>query len=967
MGKRLMALVLLCLLVWSGSALAERPIVRVGYIDDPYLLTQHEDGTYHGVMYEFLHMVGAYAGVQMEYVRGDIKENYDRLASGEIDMLPGAMQTAHGNPNTFLLTSHRMAETTMQVSMRDREAIAAGQRLRIGYFAPSIDISLLEPMLAHQMAGYEPGYELVPMTRTGQPDREFAAGTIDGVITNTLHPEPNAEDNFSLRDENIYIAFRRDHAELAKRIDTAMQDVLLSVPDFSTRLKTRPGVSFTPAERQYLAELGSLTAFVSPGQKPYTWYENGQPQGMIADIVKLISEDIGVPIEVRESGSNNGMMSAFEAGEADIIADFNSDPNWADAHDAMVTAPYLRLTYVGVVRRNDPLPAHPMVACVRGHYYTHEFVERQYPEEQRVYYDTVQECLRAVSTGAADITYEKSVTAQYDIANGEFYNLTTSGAVVFSHGVSMALHKDADPRLLSILNKAITHLDDERVQSVVNKHLINKAQDRGLMEIVLRNPMAAVQSLLIALAGVLLVAGGYLLLRSRYVKKLRVLAYINDVTGMHTLNWFRQYAFEAIENRHVARRAGRLWLMTITAQRIMFMRESYDLDLLLEGIKQKIADARARYPYFILDAVNAELTGLYVLCELPEQMTPEQLVQEMQNTESLITIGEVKTSFNLRVGFCPVPTHNIRQEDFSKLIEWALLAETEAVKRDVPCVVFDNALRDAVMQQQQIEHYMHKALANYEFKMWLQPKYDIRTHRTVGAEALVRWQSPELGLLQPGRFIDIFEMNGFIVNLDYYMLEYVLQIQQLRYDQGKPLIPISVNQSGLHISEEGYLDRMRELLAKYDLPAGAVDLEITETAFIDFTPKNCRANASAIIQELQGMGYIISMDDFCTGYSSIAMLRNLPMDVMKIDRSMLLAAEADPRSEQILRYVINMGTALGMQVICEGIETLEQEQLLLDNGCFYGQGFLFGQPMLLDDFLKLLDEEQAAHPEAFRE
>jgi EAL domain-containing protein (putative c-di-GMP-specific phosphodiesterase class I) len=224
----------------------------------------------------------------------------------------------------------------------------------------------------------------------------------------------------------------------------------------------------------------------------------------------------------------------------------------------------------------------------------------------------------------------------------------------------------------------------------------------------------------------------------------------------------------------------------------------------------------------------------------------------------------------------------------------------------------------------------------------------------------VRWHSPELGLLPPGRFVKLFETNGFVVDLDYYMLEQVLRIQQLRYDQGKRFVPISVNQSGLHISEEGYLDRMREMLAKFDLPRGAVDLEITETAFVDYTTQGSRTNATDIVRELQQMGYLISMDDFCTGYSSIAMLRNLPMDIMKIDRSMLLAAEEDPRAEKILRYVINMGDALGMQVLCEGIETLSQEQLLLDNGCFYGQGYLFGKPMQLDDFLAKLDAEDAA-------
>ncbi|MBP3691567.1 MAG: EAL domain-containing protein, partial [Schwartzia sp.] len=141
---------------------------------------------------------------------------------------------------------------------------------------------------------------------------------------------------------------------------------------------------------------------------------------------------------------------------------------------------------------------------------------------------------------------------------------------------------------------------------------------------------------------------------------------------------------------------------------------------------------------------------------------------------------------------------------------------------------------------------------------------------------------------------------------------------------------------------------------------GAVELELTETAFIDYDTKEESTSATAIVAALREMGYAIAMDDFCTGYSSIAMLQKLPMDIMKIDRSMLLASEKSARGQKILKNVVNFGTSLDMLVLCEGIETEEQEQLLLKNGCTYGQGFLFSRPMHNEKFVGFIEEHNCA-------
>ena len=175
-------------------------------------------------------------------------------------------------------------------------------------------------------------------------------------------------------------------------------------------------------------------------------------------------------------------------------------------------------------------------------------------------------------------------------------------------------------------------------------------------------------------------------------------------------------------------------------------------------------------------------------------------------------------------------------------------------------------------------------------------------------------------------------------------------MQNQRLQQGLPIVPISVNQSGLHITEQGYIGHMREIVDRWKVPAGHIELEITETAFIDFTTKEQRNDAAQIIDDLQEIGFSLSMDDFCTGYSSLSMLQNLPMNVMKIDRSILWEAEESPRSLNILRHIIALGKALSMNVLVEGVETAEQEQKLLALGCDSGQGYYYARPMTIKEF-----------------
>lgn len=285
--------------------------------------------------------------------------------------------------------------------------------------------------------------------------------------------------------------------------------------------------------------------------------------------------------------------------------------------------------------------------------------------------------------------------------------------------------------------------------------------------------------------------------------------------------------------------------------------------------------------------------------------------------------------------------------------EKALTYAALAAQHGAPVKFYSTSIRDTAAFENRVESCMRDGLRRQEFKIYYQPKYDIRTRKCIGAEALVRWDSRDLGFLMPGSFIDTFERMGFQIQLDYYIIGQVYRFQQNRRKANLPVVPISVNQSRMHVEERSYISNMQQMIKYFGTSAG-IEIEITETAF-DFAGREQKKRAIEVTTALKDMGYSISMDDFGTGYSDFSLLSLIPLDVMKIDRSLLLAAESSDRMHVLLTKVIELGHCLDMKVICEGIETKEQEELLLASGCSYGQGFLYGKPMPEEDFEAFLE------------
>ncbi len=267
--------------------------------------------------------------------------------------------------------------------------------------------------------------------------------------------------------------------------------------------------------------------------------------------------------------------------------------------------------------------------------------------------------------------------------------------------------------------------------------------------------------------------------------------------------------------------------------------------------------------------------------------------------------------------------------------------------------LYSETLLQAMTDDSTMESHMEASLQNNEFLVYLQPKIELKQEKVCGAEALVRWNSQVFGFMPPGKFIPLFEKNGFIQRLDFFVLESVCRFLRQRLDAGQSLLPISVNQSRLHSYDPLYLERLQTMVARYNIPPAFIELEITESVLLE-NMERVEENIRAVRQ----LGFRISIDDFGSGYTSLHFLQDVEVDVIKMDRSLLAGAEVSAKRRKILQYLIAMSHALGMEVVCEGIETAEQVALIRSVGGDVAQGYYYGRPMPQEAFSQYVAQQE---------
>ena len=287
-----------------------------------------------------------------------------------------------------------------------------------------------------------------------------------------------------------------------------------------------------------------------------------------------------------------------------------------------------------------------------------------------------------------------------------------------------------------------------------------------------------------------------------------------------------------------------------------------------------------------------------------------------------------------------------RTDSIDRMGEFAGIAKSRSKEHNEGMITFfDDEARGRLLEEEEIEKNMYDALKNDEFIMYLQPKYMAKNETVSGAEALVRWRNNQGALVTPGYFIPVFEKNGFIIELDIYMLRKVCEKLKDWLDRDYSPMPISVNISRIHFANPALAEEIRDIVDEYGVPHELIELELTESAFLQ-----SKHTLIKTVVRLKNYGFVVSMDDFGAGYSSLNSLKDLPLDIVKLDGELFRISEETQRGLTVIRNTIAMAKDLHMQVVAECIETREQVEFLCLVGCDIIQGYYYAKPMPAEQF-----------------
>ena len=332
-------------------------------------------------------------------------------------------------------------------------------------------------------------------------------------------------------------------------------------------------------------------------------------------------------------------------------------------------------------------------------------------------------------------------------------------------------------------------------------------------------------------------------------------------------------------------------------------------------------------------------------------MTPftqkEDLVQIAMDIHSRVDAFQLPYKVLASIGICIASSPDMAT---SNMVDYASIAK-QSIKGKfyAKYAFFDDKMYQNMLLEKKIENDIVDGLQSGQLQAFIQPKVDMRTGEIVGGEALVRWLHPTEGLISPGRFIPVLEKNGLVIDVDYCVWTQVFRWIHSRLESGKKVVPISINISRMHAHDIVFTDRLIRLSEEYHVPASLVILELTESSFLTNTD-----GMFGSMLELKKHGFMLSMDDFGTGYSTMTMLKNQPVDEVKVDKGFIDDIENE-NAQIILENMIHMLKALQKKIIVEGVEYPLQQEFLLKHDCNYAQGFLYHKPMPVSAFEALLD------------
>lgn len=942
---------------WSGTAAASdgERTVKVAFFPMQGYNDIDENGKVTGMDVEYLEEVCRYTHWELEYVQcGSWDDALRKLENREVDLVGSAQYTGK-RAAKYRYASLPSGYTYGMLAVRGDSQLAYEdfeQMKDLTY--GMVESYVRKPEFQQYMTVHGiKDYTLKTYENTTALANALETGEIDVFVHSFMEIRDGWRVMGRFAPMSFYYITYQGNDGLLGELNQAISDIKMKTPELENELMVKYYESrmvqnqlLTSAEKEYIQTADDLVVGYLENQYPFSYESGGEFCGLSRRVMDEIAERTHLSFTYKKMTDFASAHQKLESGEIDICCYSGVKEVDSEEESLALTKSYAVMPRVLVMKEDQMSESIKLLAVT-----LHSDDELNFYDNSEdvdvVYYDSYVDCLKAVKDGRVDAAVCDSYLAAYLLStNAQFRHLKVQNALSGDHKIRMAVRANRDSPLVSILNKQLPTITDKDVNDYMLQDDFYTSM--SLQRFIEQNSMAII-GIVLAFALFIVLILAYLLYNSDHIRKL---TYKDSELNVWNDSYFVYRANQQIRRKE-SQTAKRMYSVAYTnINQFNRFNTLYGwnkgkrlLEICVEILSNVLNDqelyARSHGDHFII---------------FSEYTNREKLEAHMQNVADLISERiHVETGIHMAVtiGICYIIPGS---PDVQSPLSYAIQAATNLQDMHKNTIqVYDEKLLQNLKERHEREKLLESvAISEDYFTAFYQAKVDIRTDQVVGAEALIRFKDPTAdGMIRsPYFFVPYYEEVGRITEIDFFVLECACKMQHERMEAGKKVVPISCNFSRLHFASNGFPDKFIGILNKYDVPKDLIEVEITETLVVDEMQAQ---NAKLTIDELHRRGIRLSIDDFGSGYSSLGVFETIPASVIKLDRSFLLNNENHSRQVKIMSNIVHLARDLDAQIVCEGVESEKDIELMKEIGANIAQGYRYSKPVSRWEFEQKLD------------
>lgn len=940
-----------CLFVGSRVYATERRTVRVAFFPmDGYHII-NKDGSYGGMDVAYLAEVANYTSWDMEYVVCESwSDALDKLANKEVDLVGSAQYSAEraeiytyadlSSGYTFGVIATNAGTDTAY------EDFHAMKDFRFGMVENYVrKAEFLEYM-------YSNGVEnpnIIEYETTADMHAALDAGEVDAYVHTFTEVVEGQRLLGRFAPRPFYYITYQGNDDLVRELNQAIVDVKMNRPELETELMNQyyydrfdKAILLTTEEKQYLERKKTIRVGYLDGYYPFSYVVDGEFKGLTKVLLDSSLSITGLEVEYVQLESRQAARVALAEGSIDIFAYSTDQEAVLKQHGLKSICDYVEVPLVLAMDKSGKMDEVKTIATV-------SFLEEKVKNApvtagtDVITFENQQECIDALDAGEVDAVICNGYFVENLMRTDLKYDdMQIKTVLNIDYSISIAIPAD-QTQLTDILEKVVAKIDSK----MINEYMI-KEITYPLVTLVsfIEEHSVVIIGILIAIIGLIVLVVVQKLADSR---KIQNLMYKDTKMNIWNLNYFTYWG----EHKLLPEQKNNYAIACLNITNFRRYNIIYGWsagERLLEAtveelrafvVKDKEICARNQGDRFVL--------LLNYIDEADFMKRIEGLKDKMEariNKES----GDV---LKVQIGVYLIPSKEIDVRRGMNCANQALEFADSNAGNSIK--VYDESLQGMLKERHDREKLLESVDINKDFVAFYQPKVDIRDSKIVGAEALVRFKDPSDGgkIKAPFFFVPYYEQTGRITEIDMFVFETSCKLLRKRMDANLPVVTISCNFSRMNFVKPGFVERFEAILEKYDISKELIEVEVTETLIMEEMEQKV---VKETFDELKEKGIRLSIDDFGAGYSSLGIFEQIPATVVKMDRSFFLNKDNLERQVKLMRGIVMLSENLDAKIVCEGVETQNDVELMEEIGAYVAQGYFYSRPIPEEDFEALLDK-----------